>query len=280
MFLKAIKKKVSNFIYRVLLLHVYTKARYKNILFKKSDFLIIVIAFNNTDILRMQYEYLQKNLEEKFDYVVADNSSDTKRSLEIRIFCEEHAISYVRLPRNPLTNIRMSGSHAIALNWCYRNIVSLYKPTYFGFLDHDIFPIVITNIKPKILHGFWGVIRTRKEKWYFWPGFSFFEYEKVKNYRFNFFPHHADSVVFLDTGGSNYNKIYKHIHRNAVGEAKSTLIDIVTKKEFVPNTDSSKTFELIDNSWLHLRQISWRKESFGKMNEQSEILSIALEHLS
>ena len=280
MIFKILTKKISNLMYKMLLLHVFTKAKYKNILFTKSNFILITIAFNNTETIYIQYKHLKENLEDGFDYVIADNSDKIEISNEIKLFCEKNNISYIILPKNPLTNIRTSGSHGIALNWCYRNIIKKYKPKYFGFLDHDIFPIIKTGIANKIRDGLWGVIRIKKEKWwYLWPGFSFFEYEKMKKYKFNFFPHHAGlkGLVFLDTGGANYYSIYKKVKRSTISEAKSLLIDMTTKEQLLPKHDSSQTFEIIDNTWLHLRQISWREESFNKMERLSEITETAHE---
>lgn len=273
-------KKASNIIYSILRLHALIKSQDTHIDITNNDFVIIVITFNNVDILRTQYEHLIKNLEDRFTYVIGDNSSNSAQSALIRAWCREQNISYVKIPKNPLTGIRMSGSHAIALNWCYRNIIQKYKPIFFGFLDHDIFPIVSTRIIPKIVQGMWGVVRTRKEYWwYLWPGFSFFEYAKMKTYAFNFFPRHTGpgARIFLDTGGSNYYSIYQYVDRGSINEAPSTIIDLTTKQKLVPGSDSSQTFEIIDKSWLHLRQISWRSESFNKLDNQETILTIARE---
>ncbi len=277
---KTITKKTSNWLYKLFFLCVFKKARYESILPLKKDLLIISVAFNNSETISIQYSHLVKNLKEDFDYLIADNSSKENISDELKIFCEKNNLSYIRLPKNPLTNIRTSGSHSIALNWCYRNIIKKNKPKYFGLLDHDIFPIRDVEIVKNMKNGFWGVVRTKKEKWwYFWPGFSFFEYEKFKKYRFDFFPYHADrnGLIFLDTGGSNYNSICKKIDRNSISVAESVIIDIPTKKPLVIGRDSSQTFEIIDNKWMHIRQISWREESFNKMSEFDGIINIANE---
>ena len=183
MILKTISKKLRNIGYRVLLLHRLIRSHKKDIKFDNSNLLLTVITFNNIDILRKQYEYLKKYLETPYDYLVADNSNLTSKSIEIERFCHENNLSYVKIPNNPLTGIRASGSHGIALNWVYRNIIQKYRPKYFGFLDHDIFPIKQVSILDKLNLGFYGVVRKRKEPyWYMWPGFSFYEYEMIKNY--------------------------------------------------------------------------------------------------
>lgn len=282
MILKTLQKKLSNIAYRVLRLHTYMKTPYSDIRFKGGSLLITVIAFNNKDMLDMQYERLKACLTEPFDYLVADNSSSPQASRDIQAFCLEKGISYVRIPWNPLTNVRASGSHGIALNWCYRNITRVYKPKVFGFLDHDIFPLKETTITPHLDTGFFGVVKTRRGPyWYLWPGFCFFNYERVRGFSFDFFPHHAgrDGSIFLDTGGSNYYSIYRHIGRNAVREAQSRLINRRTNTDFVKGEDSSEVFEIIDTAWLHLRQIAWRAESSHKVAERNEIVESAKQFL-
>lgn len=276
--LKTLIKKGSNIVYKILLLHRYKKARYEKVTFKESGLLLIVVAFNNIDLIKIQYERLKKFLNEPFDYIVIDNSSDKNISKSLNLFCNEKNISYILLPKNPLTGIRASGSHAIALNWCYKNIIEKYKPKFFGFLDHDLFPIKETSIKKNLGTGFGGIVRRRKNNlWYLWPGFSFFNYEKIKKFNVNFFPYHAgkDGSIFLDTGGSNYYSIYKNIGESGITETQSKFINKNTNKEFIKGEDSSQVFEIIDNSWLHLRQIAWRKESSNKLDELEDIIKSA-----
>jgi hypothetical protein len=281
MLFKLFAKKLSNVVYVLLRLHAYLQAPHASRAVPKTNFLIVTIAFNNVAILEKQYTYLKENLEDKFDYFIADNSSDKNKAEEIKSFCAANNISYIKIPCNPLTGVRASGSHGIALNWAYRNIIGKYKPTYFGFLDHDIFPLQKTSVLEKMRGGYYGIIRMRfAPYWYFWPGFSFFEYAQFKKYRFDFSPHHAgkNGLTFLDTGGANYNTISKKTERSVLAEATSTLIDLSTGKEWVKGTDTRRTFELINREWLHMRQISWREESSDKMDDYQEMLRVAREY--
>jgi len=277
MILNIFSKKFRNLIYKILLLHVFVKSRKKKIIFEESNFLIITVAFNNKEVLEVQHKYLKDNLLDNFDYLIADNSSNPDIRKKIEQFCKENNISYILLPKNPLTKFRASGSHGIALNWCYRNLIKKYKPKYFGFLDHDLFPLVKTNIIPEIRDGFYGVVRKREDKfWYMWPGFSFFEFDKCKKYKFNFFPYHTGiDNIFLDTGGSNYKTIFSKIDKNTFHYAKSILVDLNTKQKLAAGNDTSRTFEIIENAWLHMRQISWREESRNKMSDQAEMIELS-----
>jgi len=271
-------KKLSNIAYKILMIHRFMKSSNKSIVPLKADILLTVVAFNNLEIIKIQHSYLKKFLKDSFDYVVADNSSKKDISEKIKAFCSINNISYIKIPYNPLTNVRASGSHGVALNWCYKNLIQKYNPKYFGFLDHDIFPLKEVSIIEKLGGNFYGAIRNRKHPyWYMWPGFSFFNYSKVKNYSFNFFPYHAgsDGSIFLDTGGSNYFSIFKKIGKESIKEAKSKLVNLNTEKEFIKGEDSSQTFEIIDGAWLHLRQIAWREESSNKMDDKEKIIGLA-----
>ncbi|HRH31005.1 MAG TPA: hypothetical protein PK886_03005 [Candidatus Paceibacterota bacterium] len=51
---------------------------------KGNNLMIIVVAFNNKEILETQEKYLQENLKEKYDYIVADNSTKINVSEKIK----------------------------------------------------------------------------------------------------------------------------------------------------------------------------------------------------
>lgn len=229
-------KKFYNYLYTFLRLHVFLRSdKARLAISKNTTLLVIVIAFNNKEIIEKQYAHLKKYMSDDFEYVVADNSSDKKVSSELSAWCESENISYVKVPKNPLTGVRASGSHGVALNWCYHNIIQKYTPLHFGFLDHDIFPITKTAVVKSLETAFYGVIRNRANTyWYLWPGFCFFTYSTLRKYRVNFFPYHAGKkgVTFLDTGGTNYITIYKKLGRESIHEARSVLINLATKKTF------------------------------------------------
>ena len=49
--------------------------------------------------------------------------------------------------KNHLNLIGPSYSHAAALNWTYKHVVKNRKPTYFGFIDHDLFSVKNIDVK-------------------------------------------------------------------------------------------------------------------------------------
>lgn len=236
---------------------------------KNSELLITTIAFNNLEILKIQKEYIKNNLKESYNQLIADNSNYKIISEEIRIWCKKENIPYIKIPHNPYKN--PSKSHGFAINWTYRNIIQKYKPKYFGFIDHDIFPYKKTYITPYAKNNIFGLVQERGKKWYLWAGFCFFNYEKTKKYKLNFMP-----AKGLDTGGSNYNNIYKHIDKNNLSFIKQTYIDILDKKivSSINNSNTTKTIEII-NEWAHLMRISnWNNETSNKTSSTKEIVSI------
>jgi hypothetical protein len=216
----------------------------------QKDLLLISIAFNNAETIQLQYEYLKKNLSDNFSYTVADNSNDKKASIAIRSFCIENNIPYYKLPSNPLTGAQPSGSHGLALNWSYKHIVKKTSQKFFGFLDHDIFPFRETAIIPHIRQGMFGWLQERNDKWYLWPGFCFYEYEKVKNISLNFMP-----ATNLDTGGSNYEVLYKNTDRGNLVQLQHGYVNIETNEESTIFKDAENTVELIGD-WIHIMRVS------------------------
>jgi glycosyltransferase involved in cell wall biosynthesis len=162
---------------------------------------VIVIAFNNADLVPLQNEALRKFLRDTYEYFVVDNSNDETVAQTIKGYCLAHGVNYARLPQNPGWG---GTSHGLGLNWAYRNIVQKFKPALFGFIDHDVFPgRPVSVAKYLALGDAWGVTRKQrplfrpwKRRWYLWPGLAFFRLEKFKTRAPNFLP-----AFRVDTGG-------------------------------------------------------------------------------
>jgi len=253
--------------------HNHLKPRIKNLPennFKKENLIVISIAFNNFEIIKQQYYYLKKYLNEKFCYIVADNSNLIDKSNLIYEYCILNNIHYVKIPLNPFQR-DPSYSHGQAINWSYKNIIKRTQPTFFGFIDHDILPFRDTKITPYINgDGLFGPIRENKEGcWYLWAGFCFYEYEKVRKKKLNFLPHHKFNIFevanYLDTGGSNYYKIYKNINKNNLLKIERIYFDFKTCK-IINNQDNINTTIEIMGNWIHLMRTSgWDKKNNSKL---------------
>ena len=170
---------------------------------KRAVLDIVAVAFNNASVIRHQILLLKKNLKDAYCYTVADNSTDASRQVELMEVCREHAVAYVRLPRLPLY-CTTSKSHGMALNWVYRNYLKPRQADYFGFIDHDIFPVrphsIVKYLAENPVYGYYQDREVGGEKlWYLWPGFSFFSRAAVKDSPLNFMPGSGS-----DTGGANW----------------------------------------------------------------------------
>jgi hypothetical protein len=235
---------------------------------KNSSLLLVTIAFNNIDIIKTQYKYIKMNLKDQFIYMIADNSSLSNASKDIEIYCNSQNIPYVKLPPNPYQN--PSKSHGMALKWVYKNIINIYNPLYFGFLDHDILPYKETSIIPLVRNGVFGLVQERDTKWYLWPGFCFFELKKLQGVKINFMPSSG-----LDTGGANYYSLYKNIDRDTLVKVPQVYIDTNTKK-IVSNIDDQNTTTTIEciGDWIHLMRASnWNSQKNNKTSSVEEIIS-------
>lgn len=160
------------------------------------DVLYIVVAFNNVRLLEYQFKALKKFSEDRWSYLVVDNSTELKQSSMIEQWCFRNDIAYIKLFPNTL---KLSFSHACALNWVCTNIIpNLNKVDIVGFLDHDIFPIGIINIKSILENqSIYGAEREgSKGKWYLWAGLFFFRTENISVRNLDFTPGNG-----MDTGG-------------------------------------------------------------------------------
>lgn len=216
---------------------------------------IITVAFNNDKVIRQQIRLLNKYILDSYYYTVADNSSDPTKQDEIAQICNQFEVSYIRLPRNPYNEISPSLSHGIALNWLYKNYVSPRKATFFGFIDHDIFPVRPTTIINYLKSSnVYGLVQEREQMWYLWPGFCFFSYAFVKGCKVDFMP-----IKGCDTGGGNWHPIYSSMNREMIPQVKHEYRSLRNGGD--PQGD---LVEYIGD-WLHTFNASkWKKVNEGK----------------
>lgn len=137
---------------------------------------LVTIAFNNAHVVSEQIRLLGTNLRDAFSCTVVDNSSHRSRSREIEELCGVSKIPYVRLPRTSSSAYDPSASHGRALNWAWRNYIRPRAARYFGFLDHDVFPVRPTSLVERLQsQPVWGHLQTRGTRWYLWPGLCAFD---------------------------------------------------------------------------------------------------------
>jgi hypothetical protein len=169
--------------------------------------------------------------------VIIDNSSNKEASKQIEVICQGK-LPYLRLPANP--EWHPCRSHALAMNWAYHNLVKSIKPKYFGFLDHDCFPIEHFDLSQKmdgyILYGD-KRLGYSLDVWNLWAGFCFFDFKKLPSNKVDF-THRVE--LGLDTGGSNWIGIYKHLKESVL------LIACRDDKVFKNSDGRFSKYEIMD----------------------------------
>ena len=228
---------------------------------------IVVITFNNLQILRHQARLIKKYLPGNYNYIVADNSSDKSIRKEIREFCIENNISYVSLPPN---HLKRSYSHATALNWVYYKIICPRRPDIFGYIDHDLFPISKVDITEKMSNQpIYGLLRERPPYWYLFAGLCFFKFNFVEKKKIDFMPR-KEAGIYLDTGGSNWHSLYASLDKNKI-TTFVTEKQVAFRREETAKRHADE-IEYFDDCWLHtINGSNWAKAD-NKDNHVSMML--------
>ncbi len=243
---------------------------------ENSSINLYIISFNNSKLIGCQIKLVRKFLKGKYNFIVCDNSNLLEYAHKIREVCEKNDITYIKIASDIVPK-DSSDSHGIALNWVFENVVKKYQKN-FGFLDHDIFPIDYVNIEEYLDNrNLFGSIAYREDKWYLWPGFSFYNFEFVKNLPLNFRRIHG-----FDTGGANWNILYKDYKISEIPQVHEKYYDpfyhrFVGRQAFVQPVQLGRLMEfLLEETWLHIIAGSgWD----GVQNKDDIAFSILNKHL-
>lgn len=134
----------------------------------RSKIELCVIGFGRPDLLREQKRLLDKYLLDPYGICLIDNTPDDEAPA-MEAVCRELSIGYQRA-------VSPKHLHPEALNFAALH-VTRSGSEFFGFLDHDVFPLRPTSLV-KILgeKGFYGVGQRHAPTGhrYLWPGFCFF----------------------------------------------------------------------------------------------------------
>lgn len=216
-----------------------------------NKFVCFSIAFNTPWVIDLLLRFWNKNIPD-VQLVVADNSSSRSAAREIRMLCERHSRPYIKLPINPEWN--PNRSHGIAANWLYYNVVKLLRPEYFGFIDHDCFPIsrfkFMERVRGHSVYGFHHQV-IGCPQWNLWAGFAFFDFNFTDGFKFDFKPWHEFG---LDTGGRNWRHIYSRV-------ASDKLRAATFRRESHFYRDTELKWELIDDAFLHVGGASYAPQT-------------------
>lgn len=184
-----------------------------------SEIVVFSIAYNTPWVVDLLTEAWRRHVRDA-DLVIVDNSDNRAARAALRQICDQRGIAYLALPKNyewsPLR------SNAISMNWVYYNIVLRLTalPRYFGFIDHDCFPIAGVSFQDLLqgnaVYGLKRVSERLPAKWYLWAGFCFFQPSLITSKSFDF-KHSYEHR--MDTGGRNWWPVYSTLPPEQCGDA-------------------------------------------------------------
>lgn len=228
---------------------------------------LVTIAFSDVQAIAWQIPLLRHYLPHTL-HVIADNTPDDATAARIAAEAERAGVAYLRLPHNPWE--AGSRSHGIALNWVWHNLVRRGEPEAFGFLDHDIFPTAAEDpFVPLARQDFYGVLRPAGERWFLWAGYCTFRFDRVRDKPLDF---GQDWFVGLDTGGGNWEVLYRHVDRAAFADAPTVFLP------FKPGLDVADGPIQWCGAWLHEIGLMGRPELGAE--KRAAVAAILAPHLA
>lgn len=226
---------------------------------KEDRLEVITISFNNTHVLRHQIAKIKENItDSNFTHIIADNSNLPDKRAEIESICKDEGLPYIGIPQlEKKFLLRGSKSHALSLNWVYYQVILKRKPRWFGFLDHDIYPLQPISIVDMFDNKpFYGKKEYRKEYWYLWPGFCFFELDYLSDIKVDFSPTKVKDT-YLDTGGALWYSLYYKLNESDF--TFPTELRISLEKL---GYNYHEMVEFINDNWFHSMNASlWKGAS-------------------
>jgi len=206
-----------------------------------------VIAFEQPWTVNWLLQMATRNLSD-MTVMVFDNSRNDSKRLEIEQICKQSDAPYLALPPNPTRHVNRS--HGMAMSWVYHNVVRAINPRIFGFIDHDLIPVRQVSIADKLKdQPVYGLLNQgRFGFWSLWAGYCFFNHAITRGKSINFL---YDFSRDLDTGGRNWNSLYRHLDRQHLRVAISENVNMK-----VPSV-KTRPVQFIDEHWLHIGGMSY-----------------------
>ncbi len=203
---------------------------------------LVTVAFGDPEMLAWHVDLVRRFVDTD-EHLILDNSPEA--TAEIREIVAASGRCYLKLPPNPWTGSKPSRSHGLALNWAWQRILRPARPAAFGMLDVDMLPLG-PSAPFRLLdgHEFGGDKRWSLDgqRWFLWAGYCFFRYDAVADKPLDF---GLDWFIGLDTGGANWDVLYRHAAPASLPERK------IEEVPALPGiSDKLANFEL-RGEWLH-----------------------------
>jgi len=217
----------------------------------KGHCLAVTIAFNLPEAIALLSQTMAQFLPGQA-LLVCDNSSDAAARARIARICADRGHIYCALPTAPRMHGRPNGSrsHAVALNWVWRNLIVPTAPKIVALLDHDLVPLAPDDLAARVRHQpLYGMVRhgTRFGGWYLWPGYCVFDLTALGGGRLDpgKLDFGTDTPRTLDTGGQNWRVLYRSL-------ALDTLARGRTQEVYLSDADGERESYLMVDGWLHV----------------------------
>lgn len=227
---------------------------------------LVSIAFERPSLIEWQLRMARLHVKGA-TLIVLDNSRSQDARDAISAMCRQYGVPYLALPKN--TSRHVNRSHGMAMSWAYYNVICSLRPSMFGFIDHDLIPAAPLNVPGRLagqaVYGMsWG---DATEAWQLWAGYCLFAMPAVQDKSLNFlhdFPHR------LDTGGRNWQPLYRRLDRGVLRFAKREFVQV-----HLSGTAQPSTIEVVDDAWIHIGGIGYN-DNFSRKADLCARLDSAL----
>lgn len=214
---------------------------------RRDRHLLVSIAFRQPWALDWQLGMAARHVPDA-SLLVCDNSADAAASEAIRAVCERHGVPCVVLP--PYRTRHVNRSHGMAMSWIYHRLVRAVEPVSFGFIDHDLIPVLPvqpwSGLRDQPVYGMRNAGLGRY--WNLWAGYCHYRSAELAGRPLNFL---YDFSRGLDTGGRNWETVYGALDGDRLRFAPQDWLDGTTPD------GTSVRLELVDGSWLHIGGIGY-----------------------
>ncbi len=225
---------------------------YKNTHDNETD--IYIVTFNNPFFVEYQIKTLRAFFRTPHNIIIVDNNNwlhedCSKKVMEI---CSRENVIYLKAPDNYYqnsTSFDPSMKLGTTMSWLFHNCIKVREPKYFGVLDHDCMLIKNIDIRSYLNQkGMYGRVckSAISAAFNLHVTTNFFRFDFVKELPLDF---RASHRYQLDTGGANYDVLYKN---HNLLDYDLHLITHRYAEQDVNRKDSVQHYEIIDRCWFHM----------------------------
>lgn len=186
-----------------------------------------LICYNNNFCVEYQINTINHFCKDPYNIIIIDSNCGAHKdnSQEKEELCNKYGVEYIKMPESLAgTGLNPSNILGQKLNWVYYNLILTRNPTYFAFLDQDLFMIKSFSIIQHLdKFGMWGDVMEISTKssgsfykrdikpgpWILHPWLSFYKLDFIRDYKMDWMP-----TPDFDTGGKNWYNFISKVNLN------------------------------------------------------------------